>query len=634
MNKHLYRIVFNKRRGQLMVVADHVKSAGKRASGEARSTFDTGLMVRLAISLRPGFRTMYAAFGMLSCLALPVNAQIVADPNAPGSLRPTILQTPNGVPLVNIQTPSSAGVSRNVYNQFDVTAKGAVLNNSRTDVQSQIGGWVQGNLWLAGGSARVILNEVNSVNPSKLNGYVEVAGQRAELVIANPAGVSVDGGGFINASKVTITTGAPHMNGGSLEGYLVQRGMVTIGERGLDGAEADFVGILGRAVEVNGSIWAKELHVIGGANQIDASQKTVATGAADGEPPSFALDVAHLGGMYAGKITLIGTEAGVGMRNAGTIVATGGDLVLGSNGWLTNSGTLQASALAADARIDTTGNIINSGTVYAGRDTIVTSAGDISNTGLLAARHDTSLFATGATSRIDSAAEGTVGSGVESDGTVGTTGNTRFDAPQAISFHGTGTAAGNMQFRSGQLDFSNSRLTGTDLALEAIDGSVNAAGSSIDARRALQLRATDGIRTDGARVGANLLNVIGHDLFNVGGNISQFGNADLALVFGGTLDNTSGKIGANSRDITLGASLLLNENGTIKHAGSGALAITAVSLNNHQGQIAADSDAVVTLGAGLENTDGVITAGGNLTVLAGDVDNRRGVLQGQGGDAS
>lgn len=134
-------------------------------------------------------------------------AQIVADPSAAANQRATVLQTANAIPQVSIQTPSSAGISRNSYSQFDVQRNGVILNNARTAAQTQLGGWVQGNPWLSTGSAKVILNEVNSSNPSQLKGYVEVAGPRAEVVIANPAGISVNGGGFINASKATLTTG-------------------------------------------------------------------------------------------------------------------------------------------------------------------------------------------------------------------------------------------------------------------------------------------------------------------------------------------------------------------------------------------------------------------------------------------
>jgi filamentous hemagglutinin len=96
-------------------------------------------------------------------------------------------------------------------------------------VQTQLGGFVQGNPFMAGGAARIILNEVNGGSPSQLRGYIEVGGQRAEVIIANPAGISVDGGGFINASRATLTTGTPQFNAiGGLDSFLVRGGTVTI----------------------------------------------------------------------------------------------------------------------------------------------------------------------------------------------------------------------------------------------------------------------------------------------------------------------------------------------------------------------------------------------------------------------
>src|SRR5699024_7256976 len=103
---------------------------------------------------------------------------------------------------------------------------------ARTNTQTELGGWVQGNPWLAQGTARVILNEVNSNDPSQLRGYVEIAGDRAQLVIANPAGISCEGCGFINAARTTLTTGKPIFNGGSLEGYRVQGGSIWVHGKG------------------------------------------------------------------------------------------------------------------------------------------------------------------------------------------------------------------------------------------------------------------------------------------------------------------------------------------------------------------------------------------------------------------
>ena len=229
-----------------MAVAETAVSHGKSASGESSGLSGAGL-VKAVFNLTIGASLVFLC-GLLSPNA---EAQIVADHSAPGNQQPTILQTASGLPQVNIQTPSAAGVSRNTYSQFDVGAKGVILNNSRTDTSSQIGGLVQANPWLATGSARVILNEVNSANPSQIKGYVEVAGQRAEVIIANPAGISVNGGGFLNASAVTLTTGSAVMNAGSLDSFRVRGGVISIEGNGLDTSTVDYTNILARAAQVN-----------------------------------------------------------------------------------------------------------------------------------------------------------------------------------------------------------------------------------------------------------------------------------------------------------------------------------------------------------------------------------------------
>jgi filamentous hemagglutinin len=339
-----------------MAVSEVSVGKGKAASGERR-----GRNVVLALF----------AFA-LSPLAW---AQVIADPNAPGNQTPQIVTSANGVTQVNIQTPSAGGVSRNVYSQFDVNAQGVILNNSTTNVQTQLGGWVQSNGNLAGGSARVILNEVNSSNPSQLRGFVEVAGQRAEVIIANPAGIAINGGGFINASGVTLTTGTPAMNGGNLDGYRVQRGTITVDGAGLDTSNADYTNIIARAIQVNAGIWAKDLKVTAGANDVNAANTTRTAIAGTGTAPTVALDVAALGGMYAGKITLVGTEAGLGVRNAGSIAANGGPLVVQANGMLTNTGLMEGQTAVIKA---TTVNNTGSGQIYG--DTVAIQADTLNNT--------------------------------------------------------------------------------------------------------------------------------------------------------------------------------------------------------------------------------------------------------------
>ncbi|MET0543475.1 MAG: filamentous hemagglutinin N-terminal domain-containing protein, partial [Variovorax sp.] len=287
-------------------------------------------------------------------------AQIVASPTAPPEQRPQVTTAPNGVPLVNIQAPSAAGVSRNVYSQFDVQARGAILNNSAADARTQLSGWVPGNASLAGsGPARVILNEVRSSHPSQLRGPIEVAGSRAEVVIANPSGIVVNGGGFINASRATLTTGEPQFNAqGGLEGYRVRGGRVRIEGEGLDASSTDYAAILARAVEVNAGLWAKHLQIVAGAHQASADHERITPETANEPAPAFALDVAALGGMYAGKIHLIGNEAGLGMRNAGHLGAGPGELIVTAEGRIENRGTMEAARL----QIAAGGDIRNLGT--------------------------------------------------------------------------------------------------------------------------------------------------------------------------------------------------------------------------------------------------------------------------------
>jgi len=304
---------------------------------------------------------LWAALGPM-ILAPTLQAQIVVDSTAPGSQQPTVLEAANGVPLVNIQTPSSAGVSRNTYQQFDIHAPGAILNNANTSTQTQLGGWVQGNPHLAQNTARVILNEVNSRDPSQLHGRLEIAGQSAELVIANPAGIICNGCGFINAYRTTLTTGTPIMHGGHLEGYRVHGGHIAITGLGMDASATDYTTLIARSVAVNADLWAQQLQIISGTNEVSAEDRpTITAITSNKNTPIFALDVSALGGMYAQKILLRGTEHGVGVRNAGMIGAQAGELVVTSEGRLENRGQLYAHTAAKLAANE----MINSGLISA-----------------------------------------------------------------------------------------------------------------------------------------------------------------------------------------------------------------------------------------------------------------------------
>ena len=578
MNTSLYRIVFNKARGCMMAVSelassnakgkDKSQSAGGSGSRSARQqargddgvgTFGFSKPVLKAIN------SLVLLAMMVPTLTAPMSAyaQVRSDPNAPGNQRPTVLNSANGLPQVNIQTPNANGVSRNVYGQFDVDNRGVIINNSRTNTQTQQGGLVQGNPWLAQGSARIIVNEVNSTNPSYLNGYIEIAGQRAEIIIANPSGISVNGAGFINAGSATLTTGTPIINGGNLEGYAVQKGTISINGYGLDASLTDYTGILARAVEVNAGIWANNLQIVTGANQISADQSSSTPIAGVGGAPMFALDVSSLGGMYAGKISLIGTEAGIGVRNAGYLGASG-DLSINSEGILVNSGLINSSANVSlsvkgsvdnsgaisaqgNATIDSKGEILNSGGISAGANLGLTSAttvknsgylsadgnlmvnsangiansgqiyasgntslktgGDIFNSGMVAAQGNTSVVSTAVGGNITNTSTSILAAGMTPDGQMLNTGNLSLEADSKISAQGLLMAGNQLSVKSKSLDLSGTNLTTGALALNATGGDLNLAGAKVSVARELELTAAQTLATDSAVISAQALKI-------------------------------------------------------------------------------------------------------------------------------
>ncbi len=314
---------------------------------------------------------------------LSVEAAIVAD-YSQGSI-PTVSVGKNGSTVVDINTPSAGGVSHNKFSSFDVNAGGVVLNNSTANVQSQLSGNLAGNKNLTSGSASIILNEVNSRNASQLNGLVEIAGQKAQVVIANPSGITCNGCGFVNANRATLTTGTPIMEGGKLRGYKIDGGQIAVEGRGMNAKNTNYTDLISRSVKVNANLHANELRVVTGRNTVDnqtmqvtGRDDTIMENIGDLLGPYNSLDVSNLGGMYAGKITLIGTEKGMGVTNSGKIATEVGDLVLSSRGSINNSGTLSARNNMT-VSIDSA-DVNNSGVIQStGKTNITVGSGVISN---------------------------------------------------------------------------------------------------------------------------------------------------------------------------------------------------------------------------------------------------------------
>ncbi|EOY5723497.1 hemagglutinin repeat-containing protein [Enterobacter cloacae] len=256
----------------------------------------------------------------------------------------------NGVPVVNIATPNQSGISHNKYNDYNVGKEGLILNNATGQLnQTQLGGLIQNNPNLkAGQEAKGIINEVTGANRSNLQGYTEVAGKAANVIVANPYGITCNGCGFINTPNVTLTTGKPVLDAsGKLQFLDVTQGAVTIEGAGLNGSQSDAVSIISRATEINAQLHAKDLRVVAGANRV-AADGSVSALKGEGTAPKVAVDTGALGGMYANRIRLVSSETGVGV-NLGNLNARQGDIALSSAGKVVLKDTLASGSTTVSA---------------------------------------------------------------------------------------------------------------------------------------------------------------------------------------------------------------------------------------------------------------------------------------------
>ncbi|TYZ54133.1 hypothetical protein C2I33_15310, partial [Ralstonia solanacearum] len=132
-------------------------------------------------------------------------AGAITDPTAPIRFTPTLTQTTGqggGVPVVNVTTPNQSGLSYNLLRSLTVDGIGLILNNSLAGGGTLLGGNVGGNANLAtSGPASTILTQVTGTDPIRINGTVEVFGTPASVILAAPAGIYTQGGGFTNTPR-------------------------------------------------------------------------------------------------------------------------------------------------------------------------------------------------------------------------------------------------------------------------------------------------------------------------------------------------------------------------------------------------------------------------------------------------
>lgn len=497
----------------------------------------------------------------------PVFASGIEVDNAATNQHTSIDSSANGTPVVNITGPNSNGVSHNTYINFNVPTQGTILNNSGQEVNTQLAGYIYGNENVKNGSASLILNEVSGTNRSDMNGYVEVAGQSADVIIANPNGITVNGGGFINTPKATLTTGKVGFEGANPI-YDVDGGDIHIEGKGLDASQTDALEIYTQSIKLNAKLHANRLDVITGRNTIDQNGKV--TKKSDNGTPGFGIDSSALGGIYAGAITLRGTEAGVGVNLPDEILAqdqlqitADGQISLGSV-LVENKATLksQSGSVEIDEGLHASSLTIDAkDAITFGED--VGASGDIALRGSVLSNH------------------ATLAAGVNKDFSTALQGNLDLQFTEKITNDGSVYALDSLNIDTGYF-------------LNRENGYVIANALSIDT--------LTGIENEGEFTAGDIL--LHTEALTNSGMVHAKGSLDIST---DTLRNLSGTITAEERLTAMVSEDVSNVDGTLYSAKG--TTITAKNLDNEEGFIGSAQKVFLDL-LGLSGNNGTVSGEG------------------------
>ncbi|EIO7124641.1 contact-dependent inhibition effector tRNA nuclease [Escherichia coli] len=520
---------------------------------------------------------------------LPAVGAVITPQNGAG-----MDKAANGVPVVNIATPNGAGISHNRFTDYNVGKEGLILNNATGKLNpTQLGGLIQNNPNLkAGGEAKGIINEVTGGNRSLLQGYTEVAGKAANVMVANPYGITCDGCGFINTPHATLTTGKPVMNAdGSLQALEVTEGSITINGAGLDGTRSDAVSIIARATEVNAALHAKDLTVTAGANRITADGRVSAL-KGEGNVPKVAVDTGALGGMYARRIHLTSTESGVGV-NLGNLYAREGDIILNSAGKL-----VLKNSLAGGNTTVTGTNVSLSGDNKAG--------GNLSVTGTTGLTLNQSRLVTDKNLVLSSS-----GQIVQNGGELTAGQNAMLSAQHLNQTSGAVNAAENVTLTTtGDITLKGRSVAGKTLTVSS--GSLNNGGTLVAGRDAT---VKTGTFSNTGAVQGNGLKVTATDLTSTG-----------SIKSGSTLD-ISARNATLSGDAGVKDSARVTVSGTLENRGrlvsDDVLTLSATQINNSgtlsgAKELVASADTLTTTEKSVTNSDGNLMLNSASSTLAGE----------------
>ena len=619
------------------------------------------------VLIRKAVATLLSSVLVLQPILLHAQS-ITPEASGSQSYRPNIGAAPNGVPLIDIVGPNSQGLSHNKYGNFNVGTPGVILNNFDGEVgTSKLGGATPGNPNLTGkGSATVILNEVTSQNRTALNGPTEVFGGRADVIIANPNGITCDGCGFINTPRATLTTGAPDIGGdGNLSGFRVSNGDVTFGRNGANFASGDgsvdLFDVVSRTIQIDGTIYGQDLRLTAGQSKFDYATGEATALDPNAGGPEFAIDGSALGAMQAGRIKMVVTDKGAGVRMRGDMAANTGELTLSADGKISigkasgkgvnvssgqkvsvarvtsgKAASLKGKNGVAVETIDADEGILldggigivdATGMLSSGSDIEIRADGTLQIQKAAASGPMTFLSRAGAISVLDTVTSGATLSLSASSGSVSGTnllskGDIALLSGLDLGFSGLVRSEGNIQATAlTGIQYGGMEANGS-VALSTLAGVISldkrtAAGSDLRIhQKAIDLSAN---RADLAAAGTLFLDA---DTINLANSTMTFGGFDLASTYAtdlaGTHLNAVVSGGSGTGNMSLSANGI-SINSATKLLAEKDLTVTVPEIQN-SGQLAAGGDLRINASGNLTNSaTGLIYAGGNAALYVGGV---------------
>ncbi len=490
-------------------------------------------------------------------------------------------------------------------------AKGTVIQTGTGDTVIQTGNLDNSAGRIAVNSANLTLGAAALTNAG---GKIEHAGAGTLAITA--ANLQGAGGSIIGNGAVDLKTGLFDHANATTTGRSLSVQADSLSNRGghllQTGAGGMSVAVTGQLDNTNGeiagngivSVQTGSLDNTKGKITSATSADIVSTGAlvnTDGVIAA-ATDL-HLGGAIDNRR---------GLLQAGT-----GALRLDAASVRNAQGTLSAGT---DITAKVSGDVLNAGVLYAGRNQSLEIGGLLSNTGSLAALGNTTIAAG------QLSGNGLLAAGMRADGSFAAAGDLTVTGV-ALQAGGQNIAAGQLQLTGASVDVGGSQTSAANIGLTALAGNVTTSKAvvSTNGLLAITANAANGqtLVNQGGSLSAGQLSLRVGNLDNAKGTLIQTGTGD-TVIETGALDNTGGRIAVNSANLRLQAGDLTNVGGKIEHAGKGLLDIRATNLYGQRGQLTGNG--ALQMAANYVDHRNASLLAQQVNVSAGILDNRQGQI--------